>query len=174
MTALQQGLAAVAQPDAQVLILGSMPGQLSLAQQQYYAHPRNAFWKIMARLFAFDGQRPYPEKLLSLQQHKIALWDVIDCCERPGSLDSQIQAASIICNDFPDFFQQHQQLTHIFFNGRCAEQEYCKRVRPQLNETWQRLPCTRLPSTSPAMASLSFAQKLEAWAQIKTALSFES
>jgi double-stranded uracil-DNA glycosylase len=160
-------LAAVAQDDARVLILGSMPGKLSLAQQQYYAHPRNAFWKIIAHLFGFNADMGYSNKLLALQQHKLALWDVIQCCERQGSLDSSISNASIISNDFVGFFAQHPHIKHIFFNGSCAYQAYHKRVKPQLAEQWQTLACTRLPSTSPAMASLTFEQKLSAWSVIK-------
>lgn len=162
----QQGLAAIAQADAQVLILGSMPGQLSLEQQQYYAHPRNAFWQIMARLCDFNAEMRYAEKLLALQQYKLALWDVIESCERQGSLDNNINQASIVINDFASFFQQHPQIQHIFFNGSRAEQEYRKRVLPGLVEQWQALPCTRLPSTSPAMASLTLEQKLMVWGQV--------
>lgn len=162
----QQGLAAVAQADAQVLILGSMPGQLSLERQQYYAHPRNAFWQIMARLCDFSPEISYAEKLLALQLHQLALWDVIQSCERQGSLDSNIHHASIVTNDFADFFRQHPQIRLLFFNGSRAEQEYRKRVFPMLAEEWRALPCTRLPSTSPAMASLTLEQKLMIWEQI--------
>jgi len=160
-------LAPIAQTDARVLILGSMPGKLSLAQQQYYAHPRNAFWKIIAHLFGFNVDLRYADKLLALQQYKLAVWDVIQCCERQGSLDSNISNASIISNDFASFFAQHPSIQHIFFNGSCAYQAYHKRVQPQLAEQWQTLACTRLPSTSPAMASLTFEQKLSAWSVIK-------
>lgn len=162
-----KSLAAVAKADAQILILGSMPGQLSLAQQQYYAHPRNAFWKIIAHLFDFNPEDSYPDKLLALQHHKLALWDVIQSCERQGSLDSKISNASIISNDFSSFFQQHRQIKHIFFNGSRAFQEYQKRVMPQLFSSELSLNYTRLPSTSPAMASFTFEQKLTAWSEIK-------
>lgn len=163
-------LAAVAQADAQVLILGSMPGRQSLAQQQYYAHPRNAFWKITANLFDFNSDASYADKLLFLQQHKLALWDVIQSCERHGSLDSNIKNISIISNDFAGFFSLHPKIKHIFFNGSLAYQQYQQRVKPQLSEVLQSLPCTRLPSTSPAMASLSFEQKLIIWSAIKQVL----
>jgi TDG/mug DNA glycosylase family protein len=160
-------LASVGQADALVLILGSMPGKLSLAQQQYYAHPRNAFWKIIAQLFGFNADISYAEKLLALQHYKLALWDVIQSCERQGSLDSNIDNATITSNDFASFFRQHPQITHVFFNGSKAYQEYHKRVMPLLPEPWHSIACTRLPSTSPAMASLTIEQKLIAWAQIK-------
>jgi len=161
------GFAPVARADARVLILGSMPSTLSLAQHQYYAHPRNAFWKIMAQLFGFNADMAYADRLQALQQHKLALWDVIQRCEREGSLDSSISNASIISNDFAVFFAAHPQLEHIFFNGSCAYQEYHKRLKPTLARQWQTLACTRLPSTSPAMASLTFEQKLSAWSAIK-------
>lgn len=167
MGSVDVGFAAVAQADAEVLILGSMPSQLSLTRQQYYAHPRNAFWKIIAHLLGFNSDVSYADKLRALQQHKLALWDVIQCCERQGSLDSHISNVSIISNDFASFLAQHSQIKHIFFNGSRAYQEYHKRVLPQLPEQWQSLACTRLPSTSPAMASLTFEQKLAAWSQIK-------
>jgi hypoxanthine-DNA glycosylase len=163
-------LAPIAASDAKILILGSMPGEKSLAQQQYYAHPRNAFWKIIATLFDFNPSLCYVEKLLALQQQHLALWDVIESCERKGSLDSQINNASIISNDFAYFFSQHPQIKHIFCNGDRAYQEYQKRVIPSLAKSLQSLPSTRLPSTSPAMASLSFEQKLLAWTAIKDVL----
>ncbi|MFZ2725561.1 MAG: DNA-deoxyinosine glycosylase [Methylococcaceae bacterium] len=162
-----QGFNYVAQSNAKILILGSMPSQLSLEKQQYYAHPRNGFWQIMARLLDFSIAMNYPEKLLALQQHHIALWDVIASCQRQGSLDSDIKQHSIISNDFALFFQHHHAIEHIFFNGNMASQEYHKRVLPNLNQRWQALPCTRLPSTSPAMASLNIEQKLLIWAEIK-------
>jgi double-stranded uracil-DNA glycosylase len=160
-------LAAVAEVDARILILGSMPGKLSLARQQYYAHPRNAFWRIIASLFGFEPELSYADKLLALQHHRLALWDVIQSCERQGSLDSNISHSSIVSNDFDKFFARHPHISHIFFNGSRAYQEYHKRVLPELAEPWRSLACTRLPSTSPAMASLSFEQKLIAWARIK-------
>ena len=121
----------------------------------------------MAQLFSFNADMAYADRLQSLQQHKLALWDVIQRCEREGSLDSRISNASIISNDFTVFFDEHSQIEYIFFNGSCAYQEYHKRVRPTLAPQWQALACTRLPSTSPAMASLTFEQKLSAWSAIK-------
>lgn len=157
----------VARADARVLILGSMPGTLSLSQHQYYAHPRNTFWTMMAQLFGFNADMAYADRLQALQLHKLALWDVIRRCEREGSLDSNISNASIISNDFAGFFAEHPHIQHIFFNGSCAYQEYHKRVKPTLAQQWQTVACTRLPSTSPALASLTFEQKLSAWSAIK-------
>ncbi|NOQ36313.1 MAG: DNA-deoxyinosine glycosylase, partial [Methylococcaceae bacterium] len=120
----EQGFSFVAKEDAKVLILGSMPSVISLGQQQYYAHPRNAFWKIMAQLFEFPENLSYADKLIALQKHQLCLWDVIASCERRGSLDSNINNQSIVNNDFAEFFKLHPQIKHIFFNGSRADQEY--------------------------------------------------
>ncbi len=165
-----QGFAPVARDDASVLILGSMPSVVSLQQYEYYAHPRNAFWKIIARLFEFPDNLSYQKRLHELQKHGLSLWDVIQSCERRGSLDSNINAQSVIGNDFAAFFERHPHIGHLFFNGSRAEQEYLRRVLPELPERLQQLPRTRLPSTSPAMASLSFEQKLHSWKQVKLAV----
>ena len=148
----------VARPDARVLILGSMPGQLSLAAQQYYAHPRNLFWPIMGGLFGADPALSYPERLQILQDHHVALWDVLQSCVRPGSLDSDIQCE--VANDFAQFFENHPHVAHIFFNGAKAESAFRRHVKDYPSH----LSLMRLPSTSPAHAALSFDEKRSAWA----------
>jgi len=157
----------VAAPDAGILILGSMPGVESLRQQQYYAHPRNAFWDIMGGLFGFGRTLPYPERLQKLKQSRIALWDVAHQCERPGSLDGNIRTGSVIANDFQSFFALHSGIKAIFFNGRKAAELYRRLVLPDLPEPWQSLPLHPLPSTSPAHAAMDYKAKLQAWLQIK-------
>lgn len=151
----------VADDRARVLILGSMPGVLSLAENQYYAHPRNLFWPIMGSLFGAGRDVAYEQRLRLLQDHRIALWDVLHSCQRDGSLDSDIQYE--VANDFATFFNTYPQITHMFFNGGKAESSFRKHVR----DVGQGLVMTRLPSTSPAHASLSFDKKLEAWSQIR-------
>jgi len=151
---------------ARVVILGSMPGVKSLQQQQYYAHPRNSFWDLMGEMFDAGRALPYPDRLLGLKQHHIALWDVAHQCERNGSLDSNIKAGSIIPNDFSTFFASHPDIRAVFFNGRKAAEIYRQQVLPNLPEPFRSIPCYTLPSTSPAHASMSRQAKLEQWLQI--------
>lgn len=161
------GLAPVSRPDAKVLVLGSMPGVASLQQQQYYGHPRNLFWPILAQLCGFDVELAYPVRLTALLQHKIALWDVLQHCERHGSLDSAIRNETP--NNFADFLQQHPQLRLIAFNGRKAEQSFRRLVMPSLPNDF---PCELLclPSTSPANAALSVEKRHQEWQKIKAFL----
>ena len=160
----------VASDDAKILILGSMPGERSLEMQQYYAYPQNAFWYIMERLLALPPGLSYPKKIAQLKQNRIALWDVLMGCRRDGSLDSSIENDSIVINDFEAFFQQYTGIKCIFFNGAKAEQEYRRRVLPQLSDRYRHLNAYRLPSTSPAMATLNREQKLAAWSVINERL----
>jgi len=157
-----------------VLILGSMPGVVSLQEQQYYAHPRNAFWPVMASLglpvMDAHGERlPYAQRLQVLRDHGIALWDVVHRCERPGSLDSAIVKDSVEANDFDALLAAHRSLQAIVFNGAAAETLFWRHV-PMTHS--QRLEFLRLPSTSPAHAALSVSDKMRAWAVIQPYLRF--
>jgi hypoxanthine-DNA glycosylase len=151
----------IARRDARLLILGSMPGAASLAAGQYYAHPRNAFWSILGSLLDFAPAAPYPRRVQALKAARIAVWDVLHDCTRRGSLDSAIERDSEIANDFATFFRRHPQITHVFFNGARAEQAFRRHALPGLDTT--RLRFIRLPSTSPAHAARTFAQKRAAW-----------
>ena len=152
---------------ATVLVLGSMPGEESLRKNEYYANPRNTFWKIMARLFEFEDDASYEERTRILKKNIIALWDVIQACERQGSLDSAIIDRAIIENDFTSFYRSYPNIRYVFFNGAKAEKEYFKRVLPRLSEEAKGIEYFRFPSTSPAMAKLSFDEKLLQWSMIK-------
>jgi double-stranded uracil-DNA glycosylase len=165
-----QSFNAVSQSDARLLILGSVPGVVSLAQQQYYAHPRNAFWPIMAELLGFDATEPYSTRLQRLQDHSIALWDVVHRCQRPGSLDQNIAKDSVEANDFATFFGQHSQLGAICFNGGAAETLFKRHVIRGGLSIPRGIEMVRLPSTSPANAGLPQAQKLEQWRLVINAL----
>ena len=92
--AVSVGFPPIADADARVLVLGSLPGRMSLEKQQYYAQPYNAFWKIMGQLFGAAPELPYERRLEELRKHGVAVWDVLAAGERSGSLDSAIVAAS--------------------------------------------------------------------------------
>lgn len=151
----------LAGPDAKVLILGSMPGRESLRVAQYYAHPRNAFWPLIAALLGFDPAQSYEMRCRQLVTARIALWDVLASCRRSSSLDADIETASVTVNDFAAFFRSHPHIQRVYFNGSMAEQSFNRHVLPGLSGP--ALQYQRLPSTSPAHAALSFGQKLAVW-----------
>jgi hypoxanthine-DNA glycosylase len=153
----------VARRDAHTLILGSMPGAASLAAGRYYAHPRNAFWRIVADLLGFAAEAPYPERKRALQGAGIALWDVLHSCVREGSLDTRIDDASEVAHDFRAFFRTHPRIERVFFNGAKAEASFRRHVVPGLRHSPS---MHRLPSTSPAHAALDEGRKRAAWRAI--------
>ena len=156
-----RSFAPIADRSARVLILGSMPGRASLAAGRYYAHPQNAFWRIAVELLRIDPQATYDTRVKALKAARIAVWDVLRSCIRPGSLDTMIEDE--IANDFDAFFRTHRGITHVFFNGAKAEASFKRAVLPGLKAG---LRFTRLPSTSPAHASLPYRRKLAAWRAI--------
>ena len=151
----------IADAQATRLILGSMPGVASLAAGQYYAHPQNAFWRIMGELLNFAPNAPYSERVTALQRGGIAVWDVLQCCERPGSLDSAIVRGSEVANKFADFLRRHPDICTILFNGAAAEAAFRRHCRTLLDQPQIRF--VRLPSTSPANAGVDFQRKLSLW-----------
>jgi TDG/mug DNA glycosylase family protein len=157
------GFDPIADGKARVLVLGSLPGRVSLAMRQYYAQPRNAFWKIMGRQFGFDIALPYEERVAALQANGVAVWDVCRSANRPGSLDAAIDSASVRPNEFGTFFAQHANINTVCFNGAKAQTLYQRLVLPHLLPQWRRLNYVSLPSTSPAHAALPFDRKLAAW-----------
>ncbi|MEX1197172.1 MAG: DNA-deoxyinosine glycosylase [Pseudohongiellaceae bacterium] len=159
-----QSFPPLATPDARILILGSMPGQASLQAQQYYAHPRNAFWYIMGELFGAGPELPYEQRCAVLVAKGVAVWDVLKHCWRPGSLDTSIDPSSVEANDFPRFLADHPDIRHVFFNGRKAEQTFTRHVTPALEDKPPQ--CMMLPSTSPAHAAMSREEKCNAWSVI--------
>lgn len=155
---LSQGFPPVARTDARVLILGSLPGQRSLAEHQYYAHPRNAFWRIMRDLFAIDGD--YEQRCKGLVNAGIALWDVLQASTRRGSLDADIQLETARANDFAAFFGRHPDIELIVFNGKKSASLF---RRLTCDADLQTLAMETLPSTSPAYAAMPYSGKLKAW-----------
>ena len=149
-------------PAARVLVLGSMPGVMSLRLQQYYGHPQNAFWRVMGEVLGFDATAGYDERVRALLKRKVALWDVLASCVREGSLDSNISPTGILVNDFAAFLKTHPHVQRVCFNGAKAESLYRKQVLPHL-ATKRVIEYLRLPSTSPAHAGTRFAEKVRAW-----------
>ncbi|RZI41348.1 DNA-deoxyinosine glycosylase [Herbaspirillum sp. HC18] len=155
---LLAGFPAVLDRRTRILILGSFPGEASLAAQQYYAHPRNQFWRLLSAVLHDDIVRlPYEQRLQRLLSHRVGLWDVLAVCEREGSLDTAIRNAQ--ANDFTVLKHQCPELIKVCFNGKTSG-----RFEPQFAQAGF---CTLvLPSSSPANAQLSFEQKLAQWADI--------
>ncbi len=163
----QQCFPAAAPADSRVLILGSFPGKCSLQEKQYYAHPRNVFWQIMGEMFQFDSTISYQQRISIVNAHKIGIWDVMQSCERHGSLDSKIKTTSIVVNDFTHFFNNHPKLRLIAFNGSKAESEFKRRILPEQGNLKKDIDIIRMPSTSPAMATMTYQEKYQAWSRIK-------
>jgi hypoxanthine-DNA glycosylase len=158
-----QGFPPVADASARVLVLGSLPGPVSLRERQYYAQPRNAFWPIMGALFGASVARSYDERLQILIRHGIALWDVCESAHRVGALDAAIHRSSVVPNDIASFLKSHRRVRLVCFNGQTAAQLYRRHVLPTLPASLQAIRCETLPSTSPAYAAMRFEQKLERW-----------
>ncbi len=147
-------------PSCHTLVLGSMPSVESLQRGEYYAHPRNAFWDIVEELLGIPRTREYPERLRDLAACGVALWDVLAQCRRAGSLDSAIRAP--VPNDFSSLLADGSAIRRVCVNGGKAHELFTRHVIPTLS-SGATLEIIRLPSTSPANARLSFAQKLDAW-----------
>jgi hypoxanthine-DNA glycosylase len=154
-------------PNARVLILGSMPGIRSLELNQYYGHPRNLFWTFMGGICGAAPDLEYAHRVEILQQSGIALWDVLQHCERSGSLDAAIVTSSEIPNDIPGLLNQITGIQAIAFNGRKAEQAFRKHVLPNLTtDQLETFVFLSLPSTSPANASIPKPEKQKHWLAI--------
>lgn len=164
--ALLKGFAPLRAKNARQLILGSMPGRASLHVGQYYAHPRNCFWRLMQHLYGIAADAPYNHRCRQLITQRVAVWDVLHSCARAGSSDAAIQTATILPNDFRAFFARHSGIQRIYFNGAKAAQLYQRYVLPALPPNAAGIPRRTFPSSSAANALLSFEQKLHIWRQI--------
>jgi len=145
---------------SEILILGSVPGVKSLEMQQYYAHPQNQFWKLMFHLFDKPFSLDYQERIELLKENKIALWDVIESCERKGSLDTEIK--NEFDNNIPQLIENHPNIKIIFCNGQKSYKNLIKILGKNF-----KIPIIVLPSTSP-LHTVKFEEKLLSWLKIKT------
>ncbi|AMS28000.1 hypothetical protein AEM51_00350 [Bacteroidetes bacterium UKL13-3] len=161
----------IADNQATVLILGTMPGLASLKAGQYYGHPDNLFWDIIFRVCIPDWRNDelvsadYETKIKLLRTNRIAVWDVLQFCDRKGSLDKDI--INQIHNDFIQFFQKYSQIKTVFFNGKKAS-EYFEKNKSETAISDNRVFIT-LPSTSPSNTTNSF-YVLKEWLQIRNYL----
>lgn len=143
---------------SEILILGSIPGGKSLEKKQYYAHPQNKFWRIIFELMEEEFTEDYTQRIETIKKHHIALWDVIDSCERKGSLDSEIKNEE--ANQIAELLEKHPNIKALFCNGGKSYKNLIKLLGKKNN-----LPVFLLPSTSPAY-TIPFEKKLEGWAKI--------
>jgi TDG/mug DNA glycosylase family protein len=138
-----------------------MPGKKSLENQQYYAHPRNQFWRLMGDLYGAGLLLSYDERIKILKTKGIAVWDVLRACTRAGSMDAHIKKE--VANNFERFFAQHPKIALVVFDSATAEKLYKKHVLKTLTKE---LIYRLVPSPSPAHARLSYAEKLALWAKV--------
>ncbi|MDR7230160.1 hypoxanthine-DNA glycosylase [Caulobacter sp. BE264] len=162
MDAAKRGFPPVVDAHTRVLILGSLPGDASLAAGQYYGHPRNSFWRLMegvidAPLVAL----PYAQRLNALLAHGVGLWDVIAEARRPGSLDAAIRDPA--ANDLVALIDALPALRRVAFNGGTAAKLGASLIG-------ERVATLALPSSSPAYAARTFAEKATAWAALRDVL----
>lgn len=160
------GLPAVAGEDPRVLILGSLPSARSIAQQQYYAFPTNAFWNIMGALVGAGRDLEYSVRLETLKSRGIALWDSLASSLRPGSLDANIDHATSQPNDIKAFLAANAGIRLIAFNGRASQQAFLRHIDRNLALTLPQINQVLLPSSSAAHASIGLADKIKAWSVI--------
>ncbi|WP_196604891.1 DNA-deoxyinosine glycosylase [Pectinatus haikarae] len=155
-----KGFTPVVNSHSKLLILGSMPSIVSLSHKQYYAHPQNRFWRLMAKLLGYEiTPVDYGERLKMILDRHIALWDSIAFCEREGSLDSAIQKETP--NDFNEFFQRYRNINMLCFNGGKAYQCF-KKYNKQILDS-NKYIIYLLPSTSPANARFKMEMLEEKW-----------
>lgn len=155
------GLPPAVAPGIRVLVLGSFPSEASLAAAQYYAHPRNQFWRLMAAITGRDiPAMDYAARVAALNGAGIGLWDVIGRCRRRGSLDGDIRDAQF--NDFAALVGRHRELRLACFNGKTA-------ARQVEHVAGFGLDTVVLPSSSPAN-TMPFDDKLALWRVVQWAL----
>lgn len=142
-----------------ILIVGTMPGEKSIALQQYYGNSGNHFWKILFTIFDEPFSKEYEDRLRLLKNHKIALWNVLASCERNGSQDNAI--TNELPNDFEDLLNQYPNISHVFFESKSAEKFFLKYCRHH-----EGIAYATLPSTSGLYAGMKYKDKVAEWMQV--------
>jgi len=159
-----RGFPPILGPRPRILILGSLPSRASIEAGMYYGHPRNLFWTLMGELVGAGPDLPYEKRARILEARGIALWDVARLASRKASADASMR--DVVPNGIPRLCRERRSLRTIFFNGAKAEELFERFVRPRLDAESLRLPGIRLPSTSPANASIPLDAKRRAWRRI--------
>lgn len=158
---MKQAFPPVINDTSRILILGTMPGEESLRRQEYYANPRNQFWRIIGEIYQVRPGVLYSERVAFLLQRGLALWDVLESCERVGSLDRDIK--NPVPNNFQTLFETHGNIRALAFNGQKAHNWFEKWViQRQAPVGLEQLQTIILPSTSPA-ATIALAEKVRRW-----------
>jgi len=152
----KRSFAPLVEPDSETLILGSLPGEASLAAVEYYAHPRNRFWRMLAAVFEEPLPTGYEAKKALLRRHRIALWDMAKSAHRKGSLDSDI--TEVVVNEIDALLAAHPFIRTVCFNGQKAHALFRRHFRQRPDITYH-----PLPSTSPANASCPFERLCQEW-----------
>lgn len=168
-TAAKSGLAPVVDAGSRILVLGTLPGDESLRQRQYYAHPRNHFWPLLEHAFGGSVGTTYQQRLQYLRTHAVALWDVLESAHRSGSGDAAIKDA--VPNDFASLFGDYPSLRCVAFNGGRAEALWRKHVGPRQDVPHRTLTTVRLPSSSPTPGKnvLPLEEKKKRWRDLLSA-----
>jgi len=167
--ALDQAFPPLESAATRVLVLGSMPSQKSLALQQYYGHPQNAFWRIMAELTCVPHDAKYLQRASALMDAGVSVWDTIARCCRPGSMDADIVPDTVTVNDFDTFIARHDGLALVLFNGQASAKMFFKHMgKSYLSK--KGIESAIMPSTSPSYAAMSLDDKKSAWLQALSAV----
>ncbi len=157
---MKKSLEPVVNDKTEILILGSMPSDESIKKQEYYANPRNQFWKIMGQLYDFDPTISYAARVEQLLRNHVGLWDSLESCERKGSSDSAITDGTP--NEIGKLLDNYLSINTIVFNGKKSAEEYDKHI-----ERFDGVKYFIMPSTSSANAT-PFKKKLDEWEKINT------
>ena len=166
---IDTGFAPILGQEPHILVLGTMPSVASLESQQYYGHPRNAFWWIMSQICGFNGDLSYEDRVTEAKKSNVAIWDVIESCHRPGSLDSAIDQTSLKPNDIQSLLVTHPSIRALCFNGQAAHKLFAKHLDKSFVASLDQ-DIHVLPSTSPANAAMKPENKLEKWLIIESYL----
>ena len=156
---ITRSFAPIIYSNTKILVLGSLPGKKSLELREYYGHPRNRLWKILAHLTGNEIPKNYERKKEFLFKNNIGLWDLAHSAYRQGSLDSNIKKENP--NDIEDLLESYETIKVIGFNGKKSEKMFYKYFTEKLG-----IKYVPLPSTSPANMAINFEEMCSRWSEL--------